>query len=154
ERTRHGMVELARQTQAGQADPRAKVVVAERAAKAYCIRPSTNIAELAEVLALAKGTVESTNRNNLPWEEMALGLAAYRNGDYAAAEQTLQIVEKGMAGKRNEAQYTAKLYRSMSLLRLERAEEARGLFSEAEAHMPKPPTNESAPVAGQRVENQ
>ena len=64
------------------------------------------------------------------------------------------VVEQGMAGKRNEAQYTAKLFRSMSLLRQNRAEDARLLFNDVEGHMPKLPADEHALVAAQRVMNQ
>ena len=154
EATRHRMVDLAERMKDANVEQRAKAVCAERAAKAYCIRPATNAVELAKVLELAKGTVGVPNRTNLPWEELAVGLAEFRNGDYAAAEQALTMAEQGMAGKRNEAQYTAKLFRSMSLYRQNRLEEARQLFHDAEAHMPKMPTDNHAIATAQRVMNQ
>jgi hypothetical protein len=145
---------LAERMKDANVEQRAKAVCAERAAKAYCIRPATNAVELAKVLELAKGTVGVPNRTNLPWEELAVGLAEFRNGDYAAAEQALTIAEQGMVGKRNEAQYTAKLFRSMSLFRQNRLEEARQLFHDAEAHMPKMPADNHAIATAQRVMNQ
>jgi serine/threonine protein kinase len=154
ETTRRRLIELAEETDAAKVGEREKAVRAERAAKVYCLRPASNAEEITKVLAMAKRTIGVTNRTGLPWFELAVGLAEYRNGDYAAAEQILTIAEQGMAGKRGEAQYTARLFRSMCLFQQGRAEEARQVFSEAEARMPKLPKDESTPAFAQRFLNQ
>ena len=57
----------------------------------------------------------------LPWYQLALGLAEYRNGQYAATEQTLFLAEKTAGDihdlsvdQQREIQGTARLYRAMS----------------------------------------
>ena len=67
---------------------------AEQAAKIFCLRPSTDDALQSKALNLAHRAVElGKNSDWLPWDQLALGLAEYRNGKYAAAEQILTIAE-------------------------------------------------------------
>jgi hypothetical protein len=102
---------------------------AERAAKAYCLRPSTNAALLAKALALARRGVElGQNSGFMRYYQLCLGLAEYRNGHHAAAEQPLTAAET-TAGDHNELWGTARFFRVMCLFQEKRPEEARKLFS-------------------------
>jgi tetratricopeptide (TPR) repeat protein len=119
---------------------------AERAAKAACLRPSTNAALLAHALDLARQGVELGRSNPLlPYYQLELGLAEYRNGQYAAAERNLAVAAQNLKGL-PEIQGTARLFRALSLFRQDRPEEARKLFSQAEAQMPPLPKDESKPL--------
>jgi eukaryotic-like serine/threonine-protein kinase len=119
---------------------------AERAAKVYCLRPSTNAALLTKALDLAQRSVKLGKSDpQLPWFQLALGLAEYRNGQNAAAERTLTIAEQ-TAGEHHDLQGTARLFRAMSLFRQGKPEEARKLFSQAEAQMPPLPKDETKPI--------
>jgi eukaryotic-like serine/threonine-protein kinase len=146
-----------------QADGTDDPFTAERAAKVACLRPTTNAALLGAALVLAQRCVElgkSKNSEWLPCDQLTLGLAEYRNGQYAAAEQTLFTAEQ-TAGDlhdasvdiQHEIQGTARLFRAMSLFRRDKPEEARKLFSQAEAEMPPSPKDESKPhVDGKSVD--
>jgi cellobiose-specific phosphotransferase system component IIA len=88
---------------------------------------------------------------------MCLGLAEYRNGQYAAAEQALTIAEQTVGDNhlisvdgQHQIQGTARLFRAMSLFRQDKLEEARKLFSQAEAQMPPLPKDESKPFVDGR----
>jgi WD40 repeat protein/serine/threonine protein kinase len=119
---------------------------AERAAKAACLRPSTDAALLAKALDLARRGVELGNGSQLlPWYQLSLGLAEYRAGQYAAAEQTLAIAGQKV-GEYREMLGIARLFRAMSLFRQDKPEEARKLFSQAEAEMPSLPQDERKPL--------
>jgi serine/threonine protein kinase len=128
------------------------------ATKAYCIRPSTDAVLLDKALKSARRTVElGKNSPWLPWEQLALGMAEYRNGQNAAAEQALTIAEQ-TAGDDHAIQVddqhslngVARMFRAMSLFREDKREEARKLFSEAEAQMPPLPKDESKPLVDGR----
>jgi hypothetical protein len=127
---------------------------AEKAAKGACLRPSTNAALLANVLNLAQRAVELGKTESwLPWYQLGLGLAEYRNGQYAAAERTLTDVGEAVGEHhdlpvdwQHEIQGTARLYRAMSLFRQNKAEEARKLLSQTEAQMPPLPKDENKPI--------
>jgi tetratricopeptide (TPR) repeat protein len=119
---------------------------AEGAATAACLRPSTNAALLAKALNLARRSVElGTNDPGLPYCQLALGLAEYRNGHYAAAEQPLAVAENTVVG-RDDIKGRSRLFRAMSLFRQNRTEEGRQLFLQAEVQMPPLPRDESKPV--------
>jgi eukaryotic-like serine/threonine-protein kinase len=119
---------------------------AERAAKAFCLRPSTNTALLAKALSLAQQGAElGKNSPLLPWYQLTLGMADYRNGHYAEAEQILGIAEQKV-GKYPEIQGIARLFRVMSLFKQDKPEEARKLFSQAEEQMPPMPADEHKPL--------
>jgi tetratricopeptide (TPR) repeat protein len=120
--------------------------MAERAAKAACLRPSTDVALLTNALKLARRGVDLGKGNSyLPWYQLSLGLAQYRIGQYAAAEETLTVAEQA-AGTLERVQGTARMFRAMSLLRQNRPEEARKLLSQAESQMPPLPQDESKPL--------
>ncbi|HUD49225.1 MAG TPA: protein kinase [Candidatus Baltobacteraceae bacterium] len=129
-----------------QADGTDQAGPAERAAKGYCIRPSTDAALLTNALNLAERAVELGKGSLLlPWYQLSLGLAEYRNGQYAGAEQTLALAEQKV-GDYHEILGIARLYRAMSLFRQNRPEEAGKLFSQAAGEMPPFPQDERKPV--------
>jgi tetratricopeptide (TPR) repeat protein len=121
---------------------------ASRAAKAACLRPSTDATLLAKALNLAQRAVELGEGNpNLPWYQLSLGLAEYRNGQYAAAEGALAVADQTAGGDgKHEIQGTARLFRAMSLFRQGKPEGARKLFNQAEAQLPPLPKDESKPL--------
>jgi hypothetical protein len=88
----------------------------------------------------------------LPWNQLALGMVEYRNGQYAAAERPLTIAEQTagdnpvfQVGIQHQIQGTACFYHAMSLFRQDKVEEARKLFSKSEAEMPPLSKDESKP---------
>ncbi|MGO9469732.1 MAG: protein kinase domain-containing protein [Isosphaeraceae bacterium] len=120
---------------------------AERAAKVCSIRPSTDKAELSASLALARRGVEldhgSEWRN---WRLLALGMAEYRSGNYAAADEALRAAAK--AGPNNAmATGIAAFYRAMSLFRQGKPDEARQLAIATAAKMKALPKDEQNPPA-------
>jgi eukaryotic-like serine/threonine-protein kinase len=140
--------EAARLRLVQQAEGTGQAPKAERAAKVYCLRPSADTAVLTKVLNLAWQAVELRRSSPLlPWYQLTLGLAEYRNGQYAAAEHTLVAAEQ-TAG---DYQTTARLFRAMSLFRQDRLEEARTLFSQAEAQMHPLPADERKPLVDGRM---
>jgi tetratricopeptide (TPR) repeat protein len=145
EATRHRLIEQAEGTdEAGTAD---------RDAKAACLRPSLDTVLLTKALNLAQRAVKlGTNESSLPWYELGLGLAEYRNGQYPDAEGPLTIAEQTAGnnpvftvGIQHQIQGTARLYRAMSLFRQGKLEEARKLFEQAEAQVSPFPKDESKP---------
>ncbi len=128
-----------------QAEGTAVAGTAERAAKAASLRPSTDIALLTNALNLAQQAVDIGKSNSaLPWFQLTLGLAEYRNGEYPAAERSLMAAEKTL-GDHDDVQGIAHMFHAMTLFRQDRTEEARKLFSQAEAQMPPLPKEESKP---------
>jgi eukaryotic-like serine/threonine-protein kinase len=118
----------------------------ERAAKAACLRPSTDVALLANALKLAQRAVDFVKDHSyLPWCQLSLGMSEYRNGQYAAAEQSLKIAEQ-TAGETHEISGIAQSFLAMNLFRQNRSEEARKVLSQAEAQMPPLPKDESKPL--------
>ncbi len=118
----------------------------QAAAKAYCLLPSTNAALLTKALDLARRGVELRKDTLfLPWYQLCLGMAEYRDGQYADAEQTLAVAEQS-TGKYPDLPGTARLFRAMCLFRQGQSQKARALFSEAEAQMPPFPQDDSKPI--------
>jgi tetratricopeptide (TPR) repeat protein len=118
--------------------------VAERAAKACSILPSTDKAELEAAVALGRAAakVRQDDRTTL-----ALGMAEYRSGDFAAAEKSLLTAV--MAGPNNpEVMGTASFYRAMCLFQQGKKEEARQLATGAATRMKPLPRDEKNPLAG------
>lgn len=153
EATRRRLVDQANETNNAIMDKHEAAVAAERAAKVYCIRPSMDAGRLVKALNLAHRAMELDNSNKgmLPWYELSLGMAEFRSGQYAAADQDLILAEQGTAGKRPEAAGAARLFRTMSLLRQNRPEEARKLFAYAEEKMPRFPADERRPFANRYI---
>jgi tetratricopeptide (TPR) repeat protein len=137
-----------------QAEGTDQASTADRAAKAYCLRPSTDAALLAKALNLARRGVELGKSDPwLPWYQLSLGMSEYRNGQYAVAERTLTVAEQTV-DQYHEIKGTARLFRAMSLFRQDKPEEARRLFSQAEAQMPPLPEDEHKPHLDGRLVDQ
>jgi tetratricopeptide (TPR) repeat protein len=124
---------------------------AERAAKAYCLRPSTNAVLSAKALSLARRAVELGQNNGfLRYYELCVGLAEYRNSHFATAEETLVKMEQSLGEHPDDQgsyiQGTARFFRVMILSKENRPEEARKLFNQAEKDMPPFPKDERKPV--------
>jgi eukaryotic-like serine/threonine-protein kinase len=123
-----------------------QAATAERAAKAVCLRSSTDTALLAKALDLAQRAVELGQTNSsLPRYQLTLGLAEYRNGQNAAAERSIAAAEQTL-GQHEDVQGIAHLFYAMTLFRQDRVEEARKIFSQAQAQMPPLPADESKPI--------
>jgi tetratricopeptide (TPR) repeat protein len=130
-----------------QAEQTDQALTAERAARAACLRPSTNAALLAKALDLAKRAVELGKSDaSLPWCQLALGVVEYRTGQYADAERTLAAAEQN-GGQSHDIPGTARLFEVLSLFRQNRPEDARKLFSRAKAEIPPPPPDDGQPLA-------
>ncbi|HEY3863459.1 MAG TPA: tetratricopeptide repeat protein [Verrucomicrobiae bacterium] len=129
--------------QAENSDDRVSV---ERAAKAVCLRPPPNPVLAARALNAAQHALDLSGGSiGLPWAELSLGMARYRNGQFEEAERVLALVEQA-AGRYQDVLGTARMFRSMSLSKLNRGDEALRLFRQAEAQMSSLPPDESRPV--------
>jgi serine/threonine protein kinase/tetratricopeptide (TPR) repeat protein len=139
--------EATRRRQVEQAEGKGAVDL-HRAAKGYCLRPSTDAALLAKVCNLALRSVQLGKEIGDPFlrfYQQGLGMAEYRNGQYADAERDLTVAEQMLVRAGPDNQSIARLYRVMSLFRQNRSEEARTLFRQAEAQMPPLPQDENKP---------
>jgi tetratricopeptide (TPR) repeat protein len=119
---------------------------ADRAAKGCCLLPSSDPQLLAAALTLARRAVELGKEHKyLAYYQMALGMAEYRNGNYAAADAALTAADQ--AGKDNRhVSDPARFFRAMSLFQQGKAADARTLFAEAEAQMKPLPADERLPL--------
>jgi eukaryotic-like serine/threonine-protein kinase len=139
ETCRRGLAAAQNTTVAGEAD-----VVA----KACCVLPSTDQARLAAALVMARKAVQLNKDYPGPaWSQMALGMAEYRSGHFAAADAALITAEKNAKNNLHVA-LTSALYRAMSLFRQGKADEARKLASAAAAKMKPLPKDEKDVLAG------
>jgi len=126
---------------------------AERAAKAACLRASDDTVLLTNALNLAQRAMElGKASSSLPYYQLGLGLARYRTGQFAAAEQSIVVAEQTL-GDQDEIQGIAHMFHAMASFRQNRAEEARNLFTQAEAQMPPLPKDANKPCAEGRVFN-
>jgi hypothetical protein len=122
------------------------------------MRPSTDATLLAQALTLARQGVELwKGKPGFRWRELALGLAEYRNGQYAEAEQALTIAEQTAGDShaipddyQHPLQGIARLYRAMNLFRQDKPQEALILLTQAGAQMPAWPKDESKPFTDGR----
>jgi serine/threonine-protein kinase len=121
---------------------------AERAAKVCSLLPSPDKAEIEAARALGRTAVKvGKGTESWDWYLMALGMAEYRGGNYAAAEESLLAAEK--AGPTNRyVTGTSPFYRAMSLFRQGHEDEARKLAMAAAAKMKPLPRDENNPLAG------
>jgi eukaryotic-like serine/threonine-protein kinase len=128
-----------------------QAATAEGAAKAACLLPSADAALLTNALHLAQQAVElGRSSSSLPLYQLTLGLAEYRNGQYPAAEKSITTAEQTLGGH-DDIQGIARMFHAMTLFRQDRPEEARKLFSQAEAHMPPLPKDENKPIVDGRT---
>jgi serine/threonine-protein kinase len=121
---------------------------AERAAKACSLLPSPDKAELEAALALGRTAVKvGKGTGSWDWYLLALGMAEYRSGNYAAADEALLAAEK--AGPNNRyVTGTSPFFRAMSLFRQGHEEGARKLALAAAAKMKPLPRDENNPLTG------
>jgi eukaryotic-like serine/threonine-protein kinase len=121
---------------------------AERAAKVCCLRPMQDSSRQQSSLALARQAVTLGKADPfLPWFQMTLGMAEYRSGNDATADQALRAAAE--AGKNNPyLTDLAAFYRAMSLFRQGKADEARKLALAAAATMKPLPKDDNNPLAG------
>ncbi len=118
---------------------------ADRAAKVYCLRPSTDADLMAQALKLARRAVDlGKNDPLLPWFQMSLGMAEYRNGQYVAAEATLAAAEH--SSQDPQIRKTSQFFRVMSLFTQGRDDEARKRLGEIKAKMPPLPADLKKPL--------
>ena len=125
---------------------------AEQSSKACCLLPAINEAQLEAVLTLARKAVELGKDSPwLPWYQMSLGMAEYRNGHFAAADAALIAAAKCANDRpdRDNTQVarTSAFYRALSLFRLGKEKDARQLVTEAAVNMKPLPANEQNPLA-------
>jgi tetratricopeptide (TPR) repeat protein len=125
-----------------------EAATAERAAKACSILPSPDEAEVEAALALGRTAVKvGKGTEEWDWCLQALGMAEYRRGNYASAEEGLLAAEKSGPNNRYVTG-TSPFYRAMSLFRQGNQEEARKLAIAAAAKMKPLPKDENNPLAG------
>ena len=121
--------------------------LADRASKACSLRKS-DPRRHAAALVLARRAVEMGKGNpNLPYFQMALGMAEYRSGHYAQADAALLAAERGAKADRC-VPGTSAFYRAMSLFQQGKRAEALALFAATEAIMGPFPADEKDPLAG------
>ena len=121
---------------------------AEHAARSSSILPSTDKPELKAALALARTAVKLDKGSQWrDWRLMTLGMAEYRSGNDAAADEALRAAAK--AGPVNPyVTGISAFYRAMILFRQGKPDEARKLASAAAAKMKPLPADEQNPLAG------
>jgi tetratricopeptide (TPR) repeat protein len=133
-----------------QAEGTALAATGELAAKAACLRPSTDVALMTNALHLAQRAVElGQGSSALSSCQLSLGMAEYRNGQYKAAELSITAAEQ-KAGDHDDIVGIAHMFHTMTLFREDRAQEARKLFSQAEAQMPSLPKDQTKPIVDGR----
>ncbi len=140
--TCHRVLQVARDTK----DP----TTAERVARICSMRPSDAQTHEA-ALVLARRAVElGKGQAYLSSFQLTLGMAEYRSGHFAAADEALLAASK--LGKNNyHVSVTATFYRAMSLYRQGKEAAAQDLATKAVAKMKPLPTDEKNPLAGNAV---
>jgi tetratricopeptide (TPR) repeat protein len=111
----------------------------------YCsgLRPSTDKAELQEMLALGRKAVDA-GEDGQSYYLLALGMAEYRSGNDAAAEKALLAAEKALPVN-PLVTGTSPFYRALILFRQGKVEEARKLATATAAKMKPLPQDENNP---------
>jgi hypothetical protein len=128
-------------------------VDAELVAKIVSLRPVADTSQREAALVLGRRSVElGQKRQYLSYFKMALGMAAYRGGHYAEANEALASAP-GLVGALGEPhlsriQAVTGFYRAMSLFRQGKPDEAGQLFTATEAKMKPFPSDENNPLAG------
>ena len=120
--------------------------VAEPTAKVCSILPSTDKAELEAALALGRTAVKASKSGARAYYMLALGMAEYRSGNDAAADEALLIAAKAGTTPAWLPGISA-FYRAMSLFRQGKPDLARPLAAEAAARMKPFPQDEKNPLA-------
>jgi hypothetical protein len=119
-------------------------MTAEVAAKACSILPYTDKVQLEAALALGRAAREFGKVGE--WNLLAVGMAEYRSGNDAAADEAL--LAAAQAGPNNpHVKGTSAFYRAMSLFRQGKREEARKVAISAVVEMKPLPADEQNPLA-------
>jgi len=128
---------------------------AERAAKITSLRTQKDpeLREAARNMAQRAVELGRDMPGSLPWYQMSLGMAEYRSGHFAAANEALQAAIKGIAKDESERHRyivgcTAALYQAMSCIQQGKTNEARALVEATEAKLEPLPTDDQNPTAG------
>jgi tetratricopeptide (TPR) repeat protein len=120
-------------------------VAATRAARVCSILPTTDKALLEAALDLGRKGVKA---GLAPARFLALGMAEYRSGDYAAAVEALEkAAQVGPDNNNPQSKGISAFYRAMSLFRLGKTDEARALALAAAAAMKPLPADLENPLA-------
>jgi hypothetical protein len=121
--------------------------MAERAAKICSLRPLDEKIHQA-ALMLARRAVELGTGNEFEaYFQMALGMAEYRSGNYALADEAL-LAASQLGNDKYAVSCTSAFYRAMCLFRQGKEVEARKLAAEAIAKMKPLPANQQNPLVG------
>jgi len=122
---------------------------AERAAKAYCLRPSTDPQLLGIAVALTRRAVDhGKDHEYFLHVQTALGMAEYRHGNYLGADKALSPLLR--SGNVHELiRGLAQFYHSMNLFRQGKQTEAYKHFAEASGKMKPLPVDEDQPLANE-----
>jgi hypothetical protein len=129
---------------------------AERMAKICCLRPTQDPARLESARALGRKAVDlGKGQSELPWCQLTLGMAEYRNGHFPEADAALLAAANGATSvpppSIPRVVGTAAFYRAMSLFRQGKEKEAIELMTEAASKMKPLPKDEKQPVTGDSV---
>jgi tetratricopeptide (TPR) repeat protein len=122
---------------------------ADRVANGWCLLPSTDKAQIDAALALARKAVDLGGKGHpyLPYFQLAVGMAEYRGGHFAAADATL--LDAAERGKNTpHVAGPSAFYRALCLCQQGKEAEARKLATEAAAKMKPLPTDENNPLIG------
>jgi hypothetical protein len=123
-------------------------MTAERTAKICCLRPFDDKALRDAALTLARRAVElGANDSYLPYYHMALGMAEYRAGLHAEAEEEL-LLATGSVADHPHINGTSAFYLAMCKFRRGKAAEARARASSAIRKMRPIPRAEDDPLLG------
>ncbi len=130
-------------------DDSASAIEKERAALAVCTHPGRDAALFARALRLARQAAEIEKAPDArPWLLRCVGIAEYRAGNDAAAEETFLRARDGIneatipdSKLRAKVAATIDLFRAMIYQRKGEVEEARKLFELAAKKSPAPPVD-------------
>lgn len=122
---------------------------AERFAKLICLNPVEDEQLRQLALRFARQAVdEGASSSSLPWFQLALGMAEYRNEHYPAAHRALdasaQVIQSTYSPDLIHS--AAGFYRAMTLFREGKEEDARRVYGETETIMPPFPEDELNPM--------
>ena len=111
-----------------------------------CLNPSSEPAHSAAALDYAKKAIEL---GESPWNPVTLGMAQYRNGQFAEAVESLTNPENPeLVGRTTRIKAIADVYHTMCLVQQDKLVEARAVFRSAEVEMPPFPADEENPLGG------
>ncbi|HEX3626623.1 MAG TPA: tetratricopeptide repeat protein [Verrucomicrobiae bacterium] len=125
--------------------------IAVNASKACCLAPCLNAVLQSNVLNLAKlGVDRCKDTSSLASSQLSLGMAQYRIGRYADADQTLALASQ-TPGSVPDISCTAQFFRAMCLFQEANPADARELFNQAQSQMTPLPRDPNVPVIDART---